>query len=101
MYDYVIIGAGSAGCVLAHRLTEDPTISELLLESGGADTACEVHIPAAFSRLYQSAYDCQTRGGPCLMRVRTTSLLAADHLDSIHQVAPASAYARTIAAACS
>src|SRR5260221_13616985 len=57
MYDYVIGGAGSAGCVLAHRLTEDPTVSVLLLESGGADTLKEVHIPAAFSRLYQSAYD--------------------------------------------
>ena len=57
MHDYVIVGAGSAGCVLAHRLTEDPTVSVLLLESGGADTVREVHIPAAFSRLYQSAYD--------------------------------------------
>src|SRR6266849_2085148 len=57
MYDYVIVGAGSAGCVLANRLTEDPTVSVLLLESGGADTLKEVHIPAAFSKLFQSAYD--------------------------------------------
>jgi len=57
MYDYVIVGAGSAGCVLAHRLTEDPTVSVLLLESGGADTLKEFHIPAALSKLYQSAYD--------------------------------------------
>jgi choline dehydrogenase len=57
MYDYVIVGAGSAGCVLAHRLTEDPTVSVLLLESGGADTRKEFHIPAAFSKLFQSAYD--------------------------------------------
>src|SRR5258708_12650068 len=57
MCDYVVVGAGSGGCVLAHRLTEDPTVSVLLLESGGADTLKEVHIPAAFSRLYQSAYD--------------------------------------------
>ncbi len=57
MYDYVIVGAGSAGCVLAHRLTEDPTCSVLLLESGGADTRKEIRIPAAFSTLLQSAYD--------------------------------------------
>jgi choline dehydrogenase len=57
MYEYVIVGAGSAGCVLAHRLTEDPTCSVLLLESGGADMAREFHIPAAFSTLYQSASD--------------------------------------------
>src|SRR6266700_705375 len=57
MYDYVIVGAGSAGCVLAHRLTEEPTCSVLLLESGGADTRKEFRIPAAFSTLLQSAYD--------------------------------------------
>ena len=57
MYDYVIVGAGSAGCVLANRLSEDPAVSVLLLESGEADTAREVRIPAAFSKLFQSAYD--------------------------------------------
>jgi choline dehydrogenase len=57
MYDYVIVGAGSAGCVLANRLSEDPACSVLLLESGGADTRKEFHIPPAFSKLFQSAYD--------------------------------------------
>ncbi|HZB06878.1 MAG TPA: GMC family oxidoreductase N-terminal domain-containing protein, partial [Thermoleophilaceae bacterium] len=57
MYDYVIVGAGSAGCVLANRLTEDPDVSVLLLEAGGPDTNELVHLPAAFSTLYRTAQD--------------------------------------------
>ncbi|MGH2481307.1 MAG: GMC family oxidoreductase, partial [Ktedonobacteraceae bacterium] len=57
MYDYVIVGAGSAGCALANRLTEDPAITVLLLEAGGADEAQEIHIPAAFSGLFKSPLD--------------------------------------------
>ena len=57
MYDYVIVGAGSAGCVLANRLSEDPDVSILLLEAGGPDTNELVHLPAAFSALYRTAQD--------------------------------------------
>ncbi len=56
-HDYVIVGAGSAGCVLANRLTEDPDVSVLLLEAGGADTADFIHIPAAFNALFRSRND--------------------------------------------
>ena len=49
--DYVIVGAGSAGCTLANRLTEDPNTRVVLLEAGGRDWNPLIHIPAGYMKL--------------------------------------------------
>ncbi len=56
-FDIIIVGAGSAGCVLANRLTENGRLSVLLLEAGPVDKKQEIHIPVAFSTLFKTEYD--------------------------------------------
>ena len=50
-YDYIIVGAGSAGCVLAHRLSALDTLRVLLIEAGGSDSHPMIHMPAGIALL--------------------------------------------------
>src|SRR3954452_621951 len=53
-FDYIVVGAGSAGCIVASRLTEDPTIRVLLVEAGGSDRTPIIAMPGALPFAYQS-----------------------------------------------
>jgi choline dehydrogenase-like flavoprotein len=63
-FDYVIVGGGSAGCVLANRLTENPEVTVCLLETGPPDNNPLIHIPAMFAFLQETEYAYQYETSP-------------------------------------
>lgn len=64
-FDYIIVGAGSAGCVLASRLSEDRDLSVLLLEAGGKDSNPLLHVPLGFGKIHEfDLYDWGYRSEP-------------------------------------
>jgi choline dehydrogenase len=64
MYDYVVVGAGSAGCVLANRLTEDPDVQVLLLEAGPPDRNENIHVPLGYLQLGATEVDWDYHSAP-------------------------------------
>jgi choline dehydrogenase-like flavoprotein len=63
-YDYVIVGAGSTGCVLAGRLSEDPEVRVAVIEAGGSDRQAEIQTPIAFPAVFKSQVDWDLLGEP-------------------------------------
>jgi choline dehydrogenase len=56
-FDHIVVGAGSAGCVLAARLSQDPNVRVALVKAGGPDDAPEIKMPIAFPQLFKTKYD--------------------------------------------
>jgi choline dehydrogenase-like flavoprotein len=77
-FDYVIVGAGSAGSIVANRLSEDPIVSVCLLEAGGYDWNPFIHIPAGFMKtFYDGSVKLEIRHGGRRLDRRASHLRAA------------------------
>jgi choline dehydrogenase len=63
-FDYIVVGAGSAGAVVAARLSEDPSTRVLLVEAGGSHKHLNVQVPAAFSTQFKTELDWELYTSP-------------------------------------
>src|SRR5258708_19813510 len=63
-FDYIVIGSGSAGGVVAARLSEDPSVSVLLLEAGPEDDDDMIHLPIGWTTLFKTKWDWGYRTTP-------------------------------------
>jgi choline dehydrogenase len=76
-FDYVIVGAGSAGCVLANRLSADPDIKVCQVEAGGSDNYIWIHIPVGYFYTFDNPRtDWRLAKSPRAYDIRTTSALS-------------------------
>ena len=95
-FDYVIVGAGSAGCVLANRLSADPSVRVLLLEAGPPDTLDTIRVPALWSGLFGSEVDWDYRlepqphyaGSDLYPRGKTLRRFVRDQRHGLHSRSP-------------
>ena len=67
-FDYVVVGGGSAGCVVASRLSEDPDVTVCLLEAGGADNSVFIHAPAGVVAMLPTSSSTTGPSRPCRKR---------------------------------
>ncbi len=76
-FDYIVIGSGSAGGVVAARLSEDPSVSVLLLEAGPEDDDDAIHLPAGWTTLFKAKWDWGYQTRHCRHRTDRTARLIA------------------------